>query len=478
MTTPVSPPRPERAPSHRPAARLPSLAMTRDMLIKGLEVDDGFVARIKGHDIARFHVGNRRYVSLAHPDYVDHVLYGAQPNYGRSIEYELMKLGVGISLLTDEGESWRHHRALLTPMFAKRRLDDLIDLMTEPIAEAAARVATTPADAACDVNALMVSMTMEVLGRSLFGRTFEDLGSSAEAIADGIRAVERLEHLALVYAPPRPLWRVADRWINGPVPVPPPALALQKIIRDTEQYIWDMVAERRAQPTETPDLLNLLLQVTDEDGAPLSDKRIRDEVATFIVAGHETTANALSWMWWQLSEHPEAYDRMLAEVDDVLEGRTPTIADLPRLPWTQACFEESMRRYPAVWIIPRTAREDDMIGGHRISAGTNIMIPVRQIHHDPRWWPDPERYDPERFLPGADDGDRPRCAYLPFGGGRRVCIGRSFALMEAVLITAMLAQRVRFELVPGADVRPESTFTLRPRDGVPMRVRPRTGAAA
>lgn len=464
------------APSTRPAARPPSLRLTRDAFRLGLEYDRGFIAAIEGHDIARFRLGTRRFVSLAHPDYVDHVLHGAQPKYGRSFEYEVMKAAAGINLLTDEGDSHRRHRSLLTPMFAKRRLDGLVAQMTEPIGEVAAAIDHSNQ---FDMSELMVDATLEVLGRAMFGRSFADLiRESAGHVSEGMRKLEELEHLLLLVTPSQLLWKPFERLVAGPVPAPPPVRRLQQVVRVMDETIWGIVNDRRANPTDTTDLLNLLLAIEDDDGTPLPLRRVRDESFAFFVAGHETTANALSWMWWQLAQHPEHYDRLLAEVDEVLGGRTPTVADLPNLPWTQACFEESMRRYPPVWILPRQAREDDVIGGHHIAAGTNILLPIRHIHHDPRWWPEPERYDPARFLPGTAP-DRPRSAYLPFGGGRRICIGRSFALMEAVLITAMLSQRYRFSLLrDGEKIRPETTFTLRPRGGLPMIATPRLKAVS
>lgn len=473
--TALAPELPQRTtPSTRPAARPPSLRMTRDAFRLGLEYDRGFIAEIQGHDIARFRLGTRRFVSLAHPDYVDHVLHGAQPNYGRTFEYEVMKSAAGVNLLTDEGDSWRRHRALLTPMFAKRRLDGLVGVMTEPIAEVADRIEHTDA---IDMSELMVDTTLEVLGRAMFGRSFaEIIRSTAGQVLDGMRSLEDLEHLFLLYTPPPVLWRPFSRWLGSGIPAPPPVRRLQRIVRAMDGLVWSVVDDRRANPTDTVDLLNLLLAIEDEDGEPLPLQRVRDETYAFLVAGHETTANGLAWMWWQLAQHPEAYERLLTEVDEVLGDRPPTVADLPDLPWTQACFEESMRRYPPVWILSRSARADDVIGGHHIDAGTNVLLPIRHIHHDPRWWPDPDRYDPARFLPGA--ADHPRSAYLPFGGGRRICIGRSFALMEAVLITAMLSQRYRFSLLRGGEqIRPETTFTLRPRGGLPMIATPRLKAA-
>jgi cytochrome P450 len=192
-------------------------------------------------------------------------------------------------------------------------------------------------------------------------------------------------------------------------------------------------------------------------------QRIRDEALTFMLAGHETTANAMSWFWYLLSTNPDSRDRMLDEIDQALHGRRPTAADLTRLPWTTACLQESQRYYSAVWMIAREAVEDDVIDGHHIRRGTTVLVPIHHIHHDERWWPDPERFAPARFL-GAHE--RPRSAYLPFGGGRRICIGQSFALMEMVLMAAILSQRFTFDVVPDHPVELEATLTLRPKHGV------------
>ena len=214
-------------PSTGPAARPPSLRMTRDAFRLGLEFDSGFIKQLEGHDIARFRLGARRFTSVSHPDYIDRVLHGAQPNYGRSFEYEVMKVAAGINLLTDEGDSWRRHRSMMTPMFAKRRIDGLIDLMTEPIAELGEGLHT---DRPIDVNELMVDATLEVLGRAMFGRSFADLiRDTAGQVLDGMRSLEHLEHLFLLYAPPSALWQPFGRWVGSAVPAPPPVRKLQPV---------------------------------------------------------------------------------------------------------------------------------------------------------------------------------------------------------------------------------------------------------
>ena len=236
---------------------------------------------------------------------------------------------------------------------------------------------------------------------------------------------------------------------------------MQHITLTLHRAVNSVIDERLVHPTDSADLLNVLLRA---DGGTWPRRRIRDDALTFMSAGSETTANAMSWFWYLMALHTEARDRMLAEVDDVLGTRRAGAGDLGRLPWTTACLQESQRYFSSVWIIARRAIQDDVIGGHRIRRGTTVVIPIHHIHHDPRWWPDPETFDPHRFLQGAKD--RPRSAYLPVGGGRRICIGQSFALMEMALMAAIMSQRFTFDLAPGPPVELEATITLRPKNGV------------
>jgi cytochrome P450 len=252
------------------------------------------------------------------------------------------------------------------------------------------------------------------------------------------------------------------------VSLPPPLREGQRIALALDAAVNAVLDDRIAHPTDSADLLNVLFHA-DDDTWPR--RRIRDEALTFMLAGHETTANAMSWFWYLLSNNPDARERMLVEVDDVLAGRRPTAADLTRLPWTTACLQESQRYYSAVWIIAREAVEDDIVDGHHIRPGSTVLIPIHHIHHDERWWPNPEVFDPNRFI-GDAAKDRPRSAYLPFGG-RRVCIGQSFALMEMVLMAAIMSQRFTFDVLPDHPVELEATLTLRPKRGAPVIARRR-----
>jgi len=453
-----------------------TLGTAHDILRNGLHVDGPMIRGVPGSDIARVSFGRRTAFVLKHPDYVDHVMHDGADRYHKSIEYELLRAVLGLNLFTDEDESWRRHRMLLNPVMAKRHVRGMCDLMIEPIADFVDRVDVGRDRIEVEMAGAMTELTMDVVGAALFGHQFGDMARRMQKVVTaGLRGAEVATRLLMVASPP--VWgmrAVAGAIHHAPL-LPPPLSQLQWVMKTVDRTVWDVIHDRQEHPSDTEDLLNLLLSTRDEDGAALPLKRVRDEVTTFMLAGHETTANAMAWMWYLLALNTQARDRMLAEVDDVLgthPPRRPTIEDLASLPWTTACFQEAMRFYPPAWIIPRVAIADDEIDGHRIPKGATVIIPIYAIHHDARFWPDPEAFDPSRFM-GDAAKSRHRSAYLPFGGGRRICIGTSFALMETTLVTAMMSQRFVFDLVPGHPVEPEATLTLRPRNGVKMIARRR-----
>lgn len=459
---------PRRTPS------LNGLEVVRATLRDGLTIDNPLVTGIEGSDIVRSRFAGRTTFVLRHPDYVDHVLHEACDRYRKSVEYELLRSVVGLSLFTDEGESWRRHRMLLTPLFAKRHLIGMCDLMIDPIERLMQRLDDGSDRIELTMTRSMTELTLDVVGSALFGRGMADLARQiGPDVTFGLRAAERATRAIMLVNPPWWLFRAWASFVHHAPLLPPPVNRVQAVMRNIDETVWRVVRERQDEPGDDDDLLGLLLSVRTEDGRKLPLRRVRDEATTFILAGHETTANALSWMWYLLALNTDARDRMLAEVDGVLEGRRPTASDLRHLSWTAACFQEAMRMFPPAWAIPRTAVADDVIDGHRIPKGSSILIPIHAIHHDERFWPKPEVFDPTRFEPANARG-RHRSAYLPFGGGRRICIGSSFALMEATLIAAIMSQRFVYDLVPGHPVEPEATLTLRPRRGLRMVARRRT----
>jgi len=447
-------------PRAAPAKRLSTWTMTREAITVGFDDGDGFLDRTRGSDISRFRCAGRCFVSISHPDYVDHVLHEARLKYVKSNEYEPIRAAAGINLVTDEGDSWAAHRGVLNPTFARRHLNGLIDLMIDPITDVTDALRT---GAQFDMHQTMVETTLRVVANSLFSQDFGPLLQTMHDLATrGLRHAERLQRLGLWGLMPRPVYDTLHWLAFSGVRLPPPLRDMQNITLALDRAVNSVIDQRRAHPTDSADLLNLLLRA---DGGTWPPQRIRDEALTFMLAGHETTANSMSWFWYLMALHTGARDRMLAEVDEVLGTRRPGADDLGRLPWTTACLQESQRYFPAVWgIIARRAIEDDVIGGHRIRRGTTVFIQVNHIHHDPRWWPDPETFDPGRFLQGSKD--RPRSAYLPFGGGRRSCIGQSFAFMEMALIAAIMSQRFTFDLASRPPAESKATITRRPKNGV------------
>jgi len=461
-------------PTATPTRRHNSWMMTAEVLRKGFGREDGMVARLEGHDFSRWRLGQRRWVAVQHPDDIDHILHMNRENYPKSSDYEPLRGALGLSLFTDEDPSWSRHRKMINPKFAKRHVDALLPLMLGTVLEFRRNLDDRPDGAEVEMVALMTDLTLEVAGHSMFSQSFRGyFGDDTSAlITDGLRKSTWLSRLWFLVDPPQRVSAAAWTVLHGRIPTPPPFNQFQQVARVIDGAADKVLNERLNNPSDSPDLLNLLLDASDDQGR-LTPERTRAEAISFMLTGYETTANALCWLWYLLARNPDARQRMLDEVDTVLSGREVTLADVAGLQWTTACLEESMRIFPPVWMIAREALHDDVIGGHRINAGTTVAIVIEHVHRDPRFWPQPDRFDPSRFLPGADPG-RPRSSYIPFGGGKRICIGRNFALLEAVMIVATLSRHYVFDLVPGHQVEAETTFTLRPKDGIRMIAQRRT----
>ena len=471
----------EIRPGASASARTPKLSGVRvahETFWHGLRTDGPLVRGVEGSDITKFTLNRRRAFILKHPDYVDHVLHEAVDRYHKTIEYELLATVAGLSLFTDEDESWRRHRMMLNPVLSKRHLTGLFDLMVDPIETFLAGLDVGEDRIPIEMSEAMTALTLDVVGSALFGQGMADLAQRiGPMVTDGLHAAEIAMRMVLLLNPPVWLARATAAAIEHAPLLPPPLGRVQTVIRTIDRTVWDVIRERQANPIETEDLLGLLLTVGDENGEPLGLRRVRDEAATFMLAGHETTANALTWTWYLLALNHTARERLLAEVDEVLAGRRPTVEDLKSLPWTAACCMESMRMFSPLWMLPRRCVVDDVIDGHRIPKGSTVLMPIDALHHDERFWPQPDVFDPTRFLRENARGHH-RSAYLPFGGGRRVCAGQSFAVMEMTLVTAMLSRSFVYDLVPGHPVEREATFTLRPRHGMKMVARRRAGAVS
>ena len=416
----------------------------------------------------------QRFAVLNHPEAVKHVLLTNHANYvkGRLTRRILGPL-LGEGLLTSEGEVWRRQRRALAPALHHRRLARLAEVMAEAAAVMIERWRPAAArGAALDIAHEMMMLTMEIVGKALFSR---DLGDQADelgrAITTVIGTLGRPHPFDLLGLPEwLPQWR-------------DPAAA--RAIALVQRELGAIIAGRRAitgdGSEQNDDILAMLLARGEQGGreaaAGFSDRELRDQIVTLFAAGHETTAVALTWTWYLLSSHPAIERRLHAEVDAVLAGRAPRFEDLEVLRYTRMVLEEAMRLFPPAYAFNRVARADDEVplaaGEHRrIRAGTLVTISPYVLHRKAALWPDPLRFEPERFTP-AQVEKRHRYAYLPFGGGPRICIGNGFAMMEGCLILAAVAQAFRLRLVPGHRVEAVGHITLRPRGGLSMLLEPR-----
>ncbi|HET9142742.1 cytochrome P450 [Actinophytocola sp.] len=397
-------------------------------------------------------VGGHLVFLLSNPDDVAHVLVANQANYVKAPTYRPLKELLGDGLLTNEGESWARQRRLVQPMFARRHVLGFAPAMSGAATRLLDGWAALPDGTVVDAAAEMSELTLDVVGRTLFGA---DLTGEADGMGPALTTV-LAAYMKVVRSPL--FWLVPnfEKWRT------PNRRRSERAEAHLRAVVDRIIAARRAQPgPDRPDMLDMLL------AADMTEDQVRDELMTFMLAGHETTANALAWTLYLLSTHPQARDRLAAEVDDVLAGRAPVAEDADKLEWTAAVVSESMRLFPPAWIIERQPTADDTVAGMRIPAGSIVITSPYLVHRNPAHWPNPEGFDPARFLPDAAAG-RHRYAFLPFGGGRRQCVGGGFAMLEATLLLAAITQRFRLDLVPGARPVPQPTVTLRPGGGIPM----------
>lgn len=408
-------------------------------------------------DVIRFRsYGKNAWHFLAHPDDIEYVLQSNWRNYAKGFFFSRrLRLLIGDGLFTSEGDLWLRQRRLTQPAFHRQRLGEWATITTDATEELLRDwQPLQKSGEPFDVTTEMMRLTLQVVGRTLFST---DLGAEAEKIYGALTIA--LDHISYRMFHP----------LSPPENIPTPRnrrfQAARQVLDDVSLA---MIRERRRQGTDTGDLLSMLLLARDEDtGEGMDDRQLRDEIMTILMAGHETTAVALSWTWWLLSQHPEVWERLQAELGSALSGRTPSIEDVPNLPYTRMIIQEAMRVYPPIWAMTRQAVEDDTIRGYHIAAGSTIIVMQYITHRHPDFWQNPDRFDPENFAPEYSES-RPRFAYFPFGGGPRGCLGNSFAMMEAQLILATIAQRHRLQPVPGQKVEPEPSITLRPRNGIMM----------
>ena len=360
---------------------------------------------------------------------------------------------LGDGLLTAERDVHKKQRRMMAPVFAHKRIASYGDVMVEKTEKARARLLGMET---ADLAEEMMRLTLDIVGKTLFDA---ELAGEASVIGGALTDAMRQMMSAMIRLVPLP-----------PVVPTPGNLRLRGAVRRLDGVVYDLIRERRASGEDRGDMLGMLLATRDaDDGSSLSDREVRDQAMTLMLAGHETTANALAWAFYLLGRHPEVRDRVEREVDLALEGRRATVLDLPRMPFTLQVLKESMRLYPPAYVIGRKATEDGTVGGVRVARGQVLLVNIAGIHRLPELFADPDHFDPDRFL-GDAEKKLPPLAYLPFGGGPRVCIGNHFAMMEGHLLLATLMQKLRFELVSEEPLKAEPLVTLRPAGGVKVRV--------
>jgi cytochrome P450 len=414
-------------------------------------------------DVAYFAAGSLPVYVVSHPDAIKHVLLDQSRKYSKdTIQYNALATITGRGLLTSDGSFWLRQRRLTQPAFARPRLAEL-DKIIVPATQAmldrwqgAVRIGAQ--SGVVDVDREMMRLTLEVVGKALFSI---DLSQEAGRLTGAV--LTALDHIVFR----------ARNVIVPPDFVPTPRnLRFKQALRTLDLAVYSLIAERRKYGQPGDDLLGMLLQARDEEtGEPMSDQQVRDEVLTMLIAGHETVASALTWTWYLLAGHPSAWERLRDEVINTLGDHQPSSSDLPALSYTAQVFSEALRLYPPAWVITRRALEEDELLGYSVPAGALVILSPYVVHRRADFWENPLVFQPERFA-AVLESKQHRFAYIPFGGGPRLCIGNQFAAVEAHLIIAMISQRYRLELVSPAQVEVDALVTLRPRYGMSMQLKP------
>ena len=399
----------------------------------------------------------RRMFILNEPGAIRYVLLDNAANYIKSeVGRRLLEPGLGRGLLTSEGETWRRHRRIMAPSFDPRSVTGYAPIMTEVTQGLLEKWDALPDGSELDAAAAMMHLTLHIISKAMFSSDSDEI---VDAVEGGVNQYQTLVRPSLLDLLHFPQWFAR---LLSPLPT-------DGLFDEFDRKVDLLLTERgRAPDAEPKDLLARLVAARDaETGGGMTAKEVRDQVVTIFMAGHETTSLALSWTWYLLSQHPAVEEKLHRELADVLGGRTPRNEDIANLRYTRMVIEESMRLYPPAHTTGRQPIKPDEILGHRIPAGAEVLIMPWLIHRKPQLWEDPERFDPERFAPERA-AERPRFAYIPFGAGPRICIGAAFAMTEAILILATIAQRYRLRLKPGHPIEPQGLITLRPRYGMQM----------
>ncbi|HEX6182478.1 MAG TPA: cytochrome P450 [Pyrinomonadaceae bacterium] len=389
---------------------------------------------------------------LFHPEQIEYVLATGSKNFikGATLRSPFFRRLVGNGLVTSEGNFWRRQRRLAQPAFHRDRVEAYAATMVDFTEQALARWTDGQT---LDAHDEMMLLTQRVVARTLF---------SADVTADSREIGRALSNIVRPFASQTTL-----KWILDNRLPTPGHLRFNRDVRRIDRFVYRLIAERRASGEDTGDLLSMLLRAQDEDGSGMTDKQLRDELMTIFLAGHETTALALTWALYLLAQNPEAEEKLAAELAEVLGGRAPRAEDMPRLRYAEGVVKESLRLYPPAWAVGRECVRECEVGGYRVPRGMQVVAYPWVVQRDPRWFAEPLAFRPERW--GEEAAAKlPKYAYFPFGGGPRLCIGNYFATMEAVLVLATIARRFRLRLAPGQTIELFPAMSLRPKGGILM----------
>ena len=423
-------------------------------------------------DVVRFRLFNRSLYLVAHPRDVRHVLQDHANLYDKGTRgFRVLRVFLRNGLLTSEGAQWLRQRRIVQPAFHRERIANFGDTMTAAAGQLVDSWLQASSETV-DVTADMMRLTLRIVGETLLST---DVSQEADRVGQALHTMLKGANDAIARVVPMPAW-----WPSRS------NRTQQAAMRTLDDVMLQIIEARRTASATAPgprggedrDLLAMLMAARDEEtGEGMSDAQLRDEVMTIFLAGHETTAIALGWTWHLLATHPEVRQRLEHVIDTALDGRPPTMADLPRLGYVEQVVKESMRLYPPAWVVSRRPMTDDVVGGFRIPAGAIVLTSPYVTHRHPEYWDNPTRFDPDRF-DATHPADRPPFAYFPFGGGPRQCIGNSFAMMELVLVVSTIAQRCRLDSTDSHDIGRDPAITLRAATPITMRVRRRAAAPA
>ncbi|MBI1282244.1 MAG: cytochrome P450 [Anaerolineaceae bacterium] len=402
--------------------------------------------------IWKIEAGGEIQYMISEPDLIQEITVKQADKFHKSPDYIDDKRGLarflGTGLLTNDGEFWKRQRKLVAPAFHTKRIEAYAQTMVD---STKAMLDRWHGQSTLDIDDEMMRVTLQIVVKTLFN---VDISAEAERIGDAMTALQQMVGNNSIVEKLLPLW----------IPTPQRRRS-KKAVDDLDEIIYGLIADWKKEGKDNGDLLSMLMLTRDDEGNGMSDKQVRDEAVTLFLAGHDTTANTLNWTWYLLAQNPEVEAKLHHEIDTVLGGNLPTLADLRRLPYSEMVIKESMRLFPPAYFFGRVAIDDVQLGNFYAPKGTGIGISSYTVHRDPRWWDAPETFRPERFSPENAEHIR-KYSYIPFGAGPRVCIGNSFAMMEAHLMLVMIAQRYQLRLSAGQEVKIDPLLTMKPKGGL------------